>query len=58
MPVIINDFEISVQPPEKKQGAEPAAGEKSDASPAALRPDDIARIEQHYRERRKRVHAD
>ena len=57
MPVIIHDFEINVQPPEKKEGTAPAASDKPEASPA-LRPEDIARIEQFYRERRKRVYAD
>lgn len=57
MPVIIHDFEINVQPPEKKEGAQPAASDKPEASPS-LRPEDIARIAQFYRDRRKRVHAD
>lgn len=58
MPVIIHDFDISVQPPEKKQpGAEPADSAKPDATPS-LKPEDVARIEQHYRERRRRIHAD
>lgn len=58
MPVIIHDFEITVAPPaEKKSGTESAESNTSEPAPS-LRPEDIARIERHYRERQKRIQAD
>ena len=56
MAVIINDFEISVEPPGETRGAnEPP---EAPAAPAPPRPQDIERIIRHFEERRERVAAD
>jgi hypothetical protein len=57
MPVIINDFEVLVEPPAPpppRQGAD--AG--SEGSGQRLRPQDIERIVRHFERRRERVRAD
>ena len=58
MPIVINEFEIIVEPP--KDEARPAqASQMSDDSAAQqLRPEDIARINAHFRQRQERVRAD
>jgi hypothetical protein len=57
MPVIINDFEIVLDPPPQTQP--PAQGESpQQPSAAVLRPEDVERIVRHFERRRGRVHAD
>lgn len=60
MPVIINDFEVMVEPPRQDGGAAPAAPDtaQSASETQTLRPADIDRIVRHFEERRKRVWAD
>lgn len=57
MPVIINDFEITVEAPPKDK-AQSTPTEAHAAPPRPLRPEEIARIERHYQERKKRIKAD
>lgn len=54
MPIVINDFEIVVEPPKTREQA-PAP----DATPASppLRPADIVQIMRRQRERTERVRA-
>ena len=56
MPVIINDFEITVDrpAPPANSGLPPAEAPQQ----PAMRPEEVARIERHFRERRRRVKAD
>ncbi len=57
MPVIINEFEIVTPPASSTRGqAEPPAAQGQ--GPAALRPTEIRRIEEHYRKRAARLRAD
>jgi hypothetical protein len=53
MAVVINDFEVHVEPP-----APPRA--EAEQAPAAqhLRPEDIDRIVRHFERRRERLRAD
>ncbi len=53
MPVIINDFEVIVEPP--PQGNSPAS---PPPAPPRLTPQDIERLMQHFQKRRARVQAD
>ena len=53
MPVVINDFEVLVEPPPSRTDSE-AAPQPTEA----LTPVDIDRIPQHFTERRRRVWAD
>lgn len=57
MAVIINDFEITVEAPANSAEGNAPAGPAREAQPP-MRPDEIARIERRYRERRKRLKAD
>jgi hypothetical protein len=60
MPVIINDFEVTVESPGQAGGDTQAgsdSGQNSAAGPA-LRPIDIEQIVERFRERRRRVSAD
>jgi DNA topoisomerase VI subunit B len=63
MAVIINDFEIMVEPPGQQQGvqaasAAPARPPETMPKPVALQPQDIERIVRHFEERRLRLAAD
>jgi hypothetical protein len=55
MAVIINDFEVVVDPPPPAPGAD-AVQPPPPAPP--LRPDEIERIVRHFERRRARLHAD
>ena len=59
MPIIINDFEIVVEPQPKMSGPQSneVQQEGVQATPTP-RPEDIERIVQHFKSRRERVHAD
>lgn len=57
MPVIINDFEVMVEPPHQDAGAAPDMTQNTSEA-QMLRPMDIDRIVQHFAERRKRIRAD
>jgi hypothetical protein len=57
MAVIINDFEVLLEPPAApppRPGAEAAA----DRPAPSLRPEDIERIVRHFERRRERLRAD
>ena len=57
MAVIINDFEIVVDPPAPPTGT--GAGNTAQVpSPPPLRPEDIERIVRHFEQRRTRLVAD
>ena len=60
MPVIINDFEIVIEPkttPDSSQANE--TSRKSKTTQAALsRPEDIEQIIRRFMQRRERLHAD
>jgi hypothetical protein len=64
MAVIINDFEIMVEPPGQQQGAQaatsatPARPSEKTPKSVALQPQDIERIMRHFEERRLRLVAD
>ena len=64
MAVIINDFEIMVEPPGQQQGGQaatsagPARASETMPKPVALQPQDIERILSHFEERRLRLLAD
>ena len=59
MPVVINDFEIVVEPPTKGTSARGSgAGEESPPPQSMLKPEDIILVEQLHRERMERVRAD
>lgn len=55
MAVIINDFEVVVEPPAETR---PPDRPPEPAPPAPPRPQDIERIIRHFEERRARVAAD
>jgi hypothetical protein len=56
MPIVINDFEIVVEPPKKPQ--EGAKAETAEGQPPPnLRPSDITQILRRERERKDRVRA-
>ena len=57
MPVIINDFTITVEAP-KADKAQTAASAAPDAKPQTLSPSQVALIERHYRQRKLRIKAD
>ncbi|HEY7066777.1 MAG TPA: hypothetical protein VII06_35245 [Chloroflexota bacterium] len=57
MAVIINDFEITLEPPAPSAG-EPSAAQLPAAGAASLRPEDVDRIVKHFEQRRRRVAAD
>jgi len=52
MPVIINDFEVIVEPPAQNQSATPPP------MPPQMTPQDMERLMEHFQKRRSRVHAD
>ena len=62
MPVIINDFEVIMEPQgngsERSQAGEGSGGERPAGGSASLRPEDIERILRHYQERYGRLLAD
>jgi hypothetical protein len=60
MTVIINDFEIMVEPQASTTGAQADTSKQESASapPPALSPQDIERIILHFEERRIRLLAD
>lgn len=61
MPVIINDFEVTVEPPRRSDSAAqstPPAGAQAGATGQRLRPTDIEQIVRYFWERRKRIAAD
>lgn len=57
MPVIINDFEITVEPPDSAAAADQAPPGRAEPAPG-LRPEDVERIQRHFAERRRRLWAD
>jgi hypothetical protein len=59
MPIVINEFEIVVDPRPVEQAPDPAAaGQDQPVSPASLRPEDVERIIERLRMRRERIRAD
>jgi len=54
--IVINDFEITVEQPQKGEENKSASAEASHAH-SSPKPEDIARVERHFRERRKRIQA-
>ena len=56
MPIVINEFEIVVDPPPSSQ-PDTAAGQSRDEQAPALRPDEIAAVMQVREERQQRVRA-
>jgi hypothetical protein len=59
MAVIINDFEVIMEPPKTTENAGPASGSLLGPAPApSLRPDDILRVQRHYEQRQWRLLAD
>lgn len=57
MPVIINEFEIITERPPAPAGQEQAPQEP-ESRPPTLSPEDIERIQRHFRRRLERVRAD
>ena len=59
MPVIINEFEVVAEAPERAAGT-PSPEPAEEQAPAAppLRPIDIIQIEEHHRRRMARLAAD
>lgn len=57
MPIVINDFEIVVEPPESKESRAQEKGPPKEEA-QVLRPDEIVRVMQVHEERMKRVRAD
>jgi hypothetical protein len=58
MPVIINDFEIEVEPTPPPQSRGGDSGEQSPASSSKLKPEEITTVMRVSRERMERVRAD
>jgi hypothetical protein len=58
MTVIINDFEIMVEPPASTSGNQPDGSQQEPMPQMMLRPQDIERIIRHFEERRDRLIAD
>jgi hypothetical protein len=60
MPVIINDFEMVVEPQRDANTSSQGGGQQQQATTpaAALRPEDIQQIMRHFEQRRERVRAD
>ncbi len=52
MPVIINEFEMVVEPPSKNQTP------NTPPSPPPMTPKDMERLIEHFKQRRSRLHAD
>ncbi len=60
MPIIINDFEIVVEPKPTSRDSQPGRT-RQDGTPTLslpLRPEDIERIMRRFAQRRERLHAD
>jgi len=53
MPVVINEFEVVVQPPQSQSQSAP---QPQQAPPAP--PKDMERLIEHFKQRRARLHAD
>jgi len=59
MAVIINDFEIQVEPPASQTGQQGQIGQhEQQATTPPLHPQDIEQIMQHFELRRQRLIAD
>jgi hypothetical protein len=58
MPVVINDFEVVVEPPSRGPREHETEQAERDAQRPRLRPEDIDRIVRHFQQRRARVRAD
>ena len=60
MPIIINDFEIVVEPKPTSKDSQPEGTRREDSStaPMQLRPEDIEQIMRRFMQRRKRLQAD
>jgi hypothetical protein len=58
MPIVINDFEIVVEPPAQGASTQQGAGEDKPSPQSTLKPEDIILVEQINRERMERVRAD
>jgi hypothetical protein len=58
MPVVINDFEVVVEPPSRGPRESESEQAEQDARRPRLRPEDIHRIVRHFQQRRARVRAD
>jgi hypothetical protein len=56
MPIVINEFEIVIDPPPSSK-PDTAAPQSRDEQPPALRPDEIAAVMQVREERQQRVRA-
>ena len=57
MPIIINDFEILVEPNEPN-GSQNSGPAPANAPPATLKPEDVVRILRRQQERKTRLRAD
>jgi hypothetical protein len=57
MPIIINDFEIQVEPQANDAQNANTPPQSASAAPA-LQPDDVVRIQRRHRERVMRLRAD
>ena len=53
MPVIINEFEMVVEPPSQNQ-----TSNTQPPAPPQMTPQDIDRVMEHLKQRRARLHAD
>jgi hypothetical protein len=58
MPVIINDFEVVVEPQDQGASRGGRESEPSQGMEPSLRPEDIEQIIRHYRDRYLRLLAD
>lgn len=60
MPVIINDFQIVVEPPEepKQRGVVDDAGREAAPPPARMKPEEMTAVACVNRDRMERVRAD
>jgi hypothetical protein len=59
MSIIINDFEIVLDPPQTTSQPQQSASETPSSQPTSrLAPEDIERIVRHFEQRRCRVRAD
>lgn len=59
MTVIINDFEIMVEPPTSTSDTQPDGQQQQEPMPQVMfRPQDIERVIRHFEERRDRLIAD
>ena len=57
MPIVINEFEIMVEPPKADEG-KAQSPQMSAESSQLLRPEDIIRVQRRHYERLRRVRAD